>query len=117
MKMAISFILLAALLCTCIPVYAAETTGFPEITVMSQVAGLDETAQSGWFDKSYNAVFCFNGRFFRVIAKVNETTVEKLNAILCAIRYDDPDSNTGRAGGHFRQDTLTARGGRLQVCW
>ena len=92
MKMAISFILLAALLCTCIPVYAAETTGFPEITVMSQVAGLDEAAQFGWFDKSYNAVFCFNGRFFRVIAKVNETTVEKLNAILCAIRYDDPDS-------------------------
>ena len=37
MKMAISFILLAALLCTCIPVYAAETTGFPEITVIGEI--------------------------------------------------------------------------------
>ena len=95
MKKTISVILLAALLCACVPAFAAEVPAgeaFPEISVMSQVAGLDENAWSGWFIEDYCAVLQYGGRFFRVIAKVDEAAAEKYHAILGAIRYDDFDS-------------------------
>ena len=96
MKKTISPILMAAVLFACIPVFAAEIPAgeqaFPEITVMSQVAALDESAWSGWFDEKYNAVLQYGGRFYRVIAKVDEAALEEFHAILGAISYDDPAS-------------------------
>ena len=96
MRKAISLILLAAVLFACVPVFAAEVPAgeqaFPEITVMSQVAALDESACSGWSDEDYSAVLQYNGRFFRVIAKVDDAALEAFHAILGAINYDDPAS-------------------------